>query len=157
MNKYLATILYCTFVFNAQAQKHIYQGTYRIGGKSQESAYQLLTIHCEKQGAIFFYLEVGRGAPNYNSGAKYGRLMLNKQNGHLQYLPIDTMEDCSLEFIKNGSKITVKTIHGDCPFGYGVYADGDYSIKSSFNPVYFTDRHRHKIYFSKTPPENYLE
>ena len=77
-------------------------------------------------------------------------------NGHLQYVPIDTANDCTLDFIKSGNKITIRTVHGDCPFGYGVYADGVYNLKKSSNPLYFVDRAGQRIYFNKTTQENYV-
>jgi len=156
MDKFILFFLICLGSFNALCQQHIFQGAYK-GDKSSGNAYQFLYIHYEKQGDIFFYIEVCRGAPSYNSGSLYGRLTLNRQSGDLQYLPSDTTHDCTLEFIKSGNKITVTTVKGDCPFGYGVLADGNYSLFNKSNPLFFEDMTGKKIYFSKTPPDEYLK
>lgn len=136
-------------------QPNTFQGEYWNGGQTTEDAYQFLQIHYKRSGEIFFYIEVGRGAPSYNSGALYGRLVTNKRTGHLQYLAKDTTADCSLDFAMTDNKIVVKTINGDCPFGYGVFADGTYKLKKKSNPMYFNDRSGQKIYFDKTDPEHY--
>lgn len=136
-------------------QPTTFQGEYWNGGKSTGDAYQRLQIHYKKNGEIFFYIEVGRGAPSYNSGALYGKLIANKTTGHLQYLAKDTTLDCSLDFAKTNNHIVVKTINGDCPFGYGVFPDGTYKMKKKSNPMYFNDRSGQKIYFEKTDPEHY--
>jgi hypothetical protein len=53
--------------------------------------------------------------------------------------------------------IIIKTLHGDCPFGNGVVADGLYPRMQKGNPPCFIDRHGHTIYFSKVSPEQYFE
>jgi len=83
--------------------------------------------------------------------------VFDKQSKTMRYIPEDTTNDCTLEFVQKNNQIIVRTISGSCPFGNGVYADGIYTVKNKSNPEYFTDRHDHKIFFSKTPPEKYLE
>ncbi|MDB5032610.1 hypothetical protein [Mucilaginibacter sp.] len=135
------------------------QGSYfhTYGKKSQDSPYQLLQIHYSDQSTILFYLEVGRGAPSYNSGALYGRLIFNRKTGNYEYIPKDISSNCKLIFIKRENKIIIKTVSGECLFGYGVYADGIYTLNDKNNPTYFTDRTGRKRYFNKTSPETYGE
>jgi len=66
-------------------------------------------------------------------------------------------DDCKLEFKRDNRKVIIKTIEGNCPFGYGVYADGVYYIHNRKNPLFFVDRGGKKTYFEKTSPEEYEE
>jgi hypothetical protein len=130
------------------------QGTYKhIYGKTDKSPYQILEIHYVNPSKILFYLEAGRGAPSYNSGALYGELTFNKKTGHYQYIPKDISEDCKLEFIIGSNKVIVKTVAGDCGFGFGVYADDTYTLTDKSNPQYFITRTDKKVFFDKTSPD----
>ena len=134
------------------------QGTYyNKYGKTNKAPFGLLQIHYINKDNYLFYLEVNRGAPGYNSGALYGRLTLNRKSGNSEYLPLDTTDGCKLEFNCDKNKITIKTVTGDCGFGYGVFADGFYLLKDDKNPINFVDRTGKKIYFDKTPPEKFSE
>jgi len=134
------------------------QGTYSYRyGKTNDAPFGLLKIHAVKRGQYLFYLEIGKGAPSYDSGAAYGKLTYNERSGNYEYIPKDTIADCKLEFIRNKNKITIKTIAGDCGFGFGVYADGTYYLKDSKNPLYIISRANKKIYFNNTSPEKFRE
>jgi hypothetical protein len=135
------------------------QGTYShyFGKKTIKDAYKLLQVHYFNSSKIFFYLEAGKGAPSYDSGAMYGILTFNKNSGNYEYLPKDTANDCKLVFLKQRGKIIIKTVSGECPFGFGVFADGNYELKNNENPSYFISRTGKKVYFTKTTPENFSE
>jgi hypothetical protein len=158
MKRYTIIFLLIITAIKSSAQQHVFQGKYNISyGKTQESPYKLLEIFYKSIDTAFFYMEVGRGAPDYNSGAMYAEMVLDKRTGHMYYSPADTINDCTLEFIKKGNSIIVNTLHGDCPFGYGVGADGIYKLSDNKAPKSFIDRHGHKIFFNKTTPKQYLE
>lgn len=128
-------------------------GNYAVNHKKKTgSGYQMLKIHAKESGTLLFYLEVGRGAPDYNSGSLYGKLNRNANTGNYEY-----KGGCKLIFTKSKTTISVKTIAGDCGFGYGVEADGKYSLIDHNNPKDFVDRSGHKIYFDKTSPGKYSE
>ncbi len=129
------------------------QGTFAVNCGKKTTAYQQLAIHYTPGRKILFYFEGSTGKPAYNTGSEYGRLSLNKKTGNYEYIPKDTVEDCNLEFVKKGDKIIIKTLHGDCGFGHGVYADGTYQQTSKVNPQSFTTRTGKKVHFDKTPPE----
>ncbi|MFI5157981.1 MAG: hypothetical protein ACHQF4_03900 [Sphingobacteriales bacterium] len=153
-------ILISLLVLVGYQKPHPVQGTYYSNYNSKpgtDKPYQLLQIHCVDDKNLSFYMEVGRGAPDYNSGALYGILTFNKKSGNYEYLPKDTTDDCKLIFIKYKNKIVVHTANGQCPFGYGVYADGTYILKYKTNPKYFYSRTGKKIYFNKTSPKNFSE
>jgi hypothetical protein len=148
----------CLFIKVDSLTLH-FQGTYSYSYKHGKTPYApsgLLQIHYVNENKILFYLEVMR-ATDYNSGALYGRLILNKKSGNYEYLPKDTTTGCKLEFIRTKNKVIIKTIGGECGFGYGVYADGAYYLKDSKNPQYLMSRANKKIYFDKTFPENFSE
>jgi len=129
------------------------QGSYTVNYGKKTTAYQQLAIHYTHTGKILFYFEGSTGKPAYNTGSEYGWLSFNKKPGNYEYMPKDTVEDCNLEFVKNGDKLIIKTLHGDCGFGHGVYADGTYQQASKNNPQSFTIRTGKKVYFDKTSPE----
>jgi hypothetical protein len=135
-----------------------FHGTYsHFYGKDANSPYQMIQIHYVNSSKILFHLEIGRGAPSYNSGALYGQLIFNKRTGNYEYIPKDLTAGCKLEIIKQAKKLTIKTVGGDCGFGHAVYADGMYELKDGKNPEYFISRTDKKVYFEKTTPENFSE
>jgi hypothetical protein len=129
------------------------QGSFAVNYGKKTTAYQQLAIHYKTSGKILFYLEASTGKPAYNSGSEYGWLSFNNKTGNYEYMPKDTTQDCNLEFVKKGDKVIIKTLHGDCGFGNGVYADGTYQQTSKINPQSFTTRTGKKVYFDKTSPE----
>jgi len=151
--KYL--LFWCLIPFCAHAQKleGTYSDTYKTNG---EAPYHFINIHRMPNGGYLFYLEVCRGAPSYNSGAMYGKLTYNKATGNYEYLPVSA-DDCKLVLSHKSNKIIIKTISGDCPFGYGVYADATYKLRIDHNPSYCFTRTGKKVYFNKTPPGKFTE
>jgi hypothetical protein len=126
------------------------QGSFAVNYGKKTTAYQQLAIHYKANGKILFYFEASTGKPAYNSGSEYGWLSFNNKTGNYEYMPKDTTQDCNLEFVKKGDKVIIKTLHGDCGFGNGVYADGTYQQTSKINPQSFTTRTGKKVYFDKT-------
>ena len=122
---------------------------------STEKPFRLIRIHRAKNNAFLFYLELGRGAPDYNSGSLYGRLAYQKEKGYWEYVPKDSLLDCTLRIVDRNNEVRVTTISGDCGFGYGVDAEGVYPRTSKNNPAYFIDRGGRKVYFDKVSPEAY--
>ena len=157
MIKGLIILVFSSFIaFNNSTST--LQGTYSYKyGKDNTGPSGLLEIHYKSPKTILFYLEINRGAPSYNSGALYGELIYNKKSGHYEYIPKDTIEDCKLEFVKVKNRITIKTLAGNCPFGGGVYADGNYLLTNAKNPEYVITRTGKKVFFEKTPPNKFQE
>ena len=150
---FLCLICLLTSIINQPIR---FQGTYAYSsGKAPYAPSGLLEIHYVNQNKILFYLEAER-ASDHNSGSIYGKLTLNKKSGNYEYLPVEK-GGCKLVFIKDGNKVVVKTVDGDCGFGYGVYADGTFSLKDGSNPAYLITRTNKKVYFDKTSPENFRE
>lgn len=143
-------LLFSFISLHSSAQMH---GNYAVSyGKKVSSGYKMLKIYAKESGDLLFYLELSRGAPDYNSGSLYGKLKHYAKTGNYEY-----KGGCKLVFTKTKTAIEIKTISGDCGFGYGVDADGKYALIDHNNPKDFTDRSGHKINFGKTSPENYSE
>jgi len=155
--RYTLLILLLTIV--GYQQPSPIQGTYYTdyGKPGTDKPYQCLQIHYVNNNILYFYMEVGRGAPDYNSGALYGKLTFNKRSSNYEYLPKDTIDDCKLVFVKHKNTIIIHTANGQCGFGYGVFADGTYILKTKANPIYFYSRTGKKIYFNKTSPKDFSE
>lgn len=145
-------LLFFTIKLNAQHSRIV--GVYN-DFQSKEKPFRLIQIHRLETNSYVFYLELGRGAPDYNSGSLYGRLTYVKGKDYWEYLPKDSSLNCGLRIAYRNNEVIVTTINGDCGFGYGVSATGVYPRKNKSNPLYFIDRHGRKVYFDKVSPEAY--
>lgn len=135
------------------------QGTYwRYYSKKvgKDGPFGVLTIHQDKSDTVFC-IEVGGGAPAYNSGLMYKRLTYNKVTQSYQYLPVDRILDCGLDITVNKNHLIVRTLYGSCGFGGFLYADGKYILKNEHDPIWFIDRAGRKVIFNETAPEKYVE
>ncbi|WP_462264527.1 hypothetical protein [Mucilaginibacter sp.] len=131
------------------------QGTYKADyGKD---AFKILQIYNDvRHHKTYFYMELNRGAPSYNSGAFYGEMAATAVKNHFTYIYKELGGGCKLSFVRSHNRIVVKTVEGSCPFGGNVYADALYDLISSKNPQWFIDRKGQKIRFNKTPPWKYI-
>ncbi len=106
-------------------------------------------IYAETDSTILFYLDMNRGAPSYNMGAIYGRVLIKKGRGIFISSIEGYKKSCELSFQFMTGKLTVNTINDndDCGFGYGVFADGKFRKITNKNPQYFLDMTGEKQYF----------
>jgi len=83
-----------------------------------------------------FELEVSRGAPSYNSGIAAGRMVL--ENGRWSWETREHDGLCRLVFAFEQRLVRIAQVgdSGDCGFGYGVMADGDYALISHDKPKF---------------------
>jgi hypothetical protein len=154
--KLIIVYLFCLFI-PFTGQPHHLQGTFKYKlGKGSGAPTGLLQIHCSNSSSILFYLQLVGPAPALNSGGIYGKLIYNKKNNNYEYLPSE-QGDCKLVFTVSKNKVSIKTASGDCQFGHGVYADGDFYLTDSSNPQYVITLTDKKVYFDKTQPENFRE
>lgn len=144
----------CLIFIAAQqtASAQVMKGTYSYG-KPKKGPYGVLQIHQIKPGNFLFYLEVGKDAPNYNSGALYDKITFNKTSGRYEA----NTKSCRLQFLNGPKGVTVTTVKGDCGFGYGVIADGTYLTENHRNPSWLKTRTGKKLYFAKTTPATFKE
>ena len=144
----------CLICIAAQltASAQIMKGTYSYG-KPKKSDYGLLQIHQAKAGNYLFYLEVGKNAPNYSSGALYDKITFNKTSGRYEA----NTKGCRLQFLNGPKGVTVTTVKGDCGFPYGVLPTGTYITENNRNPSSLKTRTGKKVYFDKTTPAAFTE
>ncbi len=133
-----------------------FSGIYKYGTTAKEGRFGVLYVYPVSDTTMLIYLELSRGKPSYNSGALYSAIHLNS-NGVAYFKKEDkSYLDCSIKFLfkKDFVEIITDSTHRKCPFGYGVYADGNYRKVSYEIPQSFINRHADTVYF-KTLIERY--
>ena len=142
----------CLTLVTLTASAQIMKGTYSYG-KPKKEPYGLLQLHKTKAGDYLFYLEVGKNAPSFSSGALYDKITFNKTSGRYEA----NTKGCRLQFLNGPKGVTITTVRGDCGFPYGVVADGTYATKNHRNPSSVTTRTGKKVDFDKTTPTAFKE
>jgi hypothetical protein len=136
-----------------------YAGWYEYGRNIEKGRIGYLLIYPETDSTILFYIGLNRGAPSHNMGNLYGRIKILNDTGTF-FTRFDSLEKgCELSFHFSNSKIEIITLNdrGDCEFGFGVYADGNFQKISDKVKEFFQDMEGKKVYFIKTKPENYYK
>jgi hypothetical protein len=155
----LATKGHCQTHSHRKLLTDRYAGDYSYGKNVEKEAVGSITIYPETDTTVLFYIDLCKGAPSYDLGQLYARLKIKNREG-LYFSKEDyNKKGCKWQVTINGDTLTIKTIDDfyDCPFGYGVIADHQYIRKSSKKYTYFINGEGHKIFFSKTSPQDYLK
>lgn len=150
MRPFFVSLFFTIATLSVSAQ--LIHGTYKYG-KPKKGPYGLLQLHQTKTGDYLFYLEVGRDAPSFNSGALYDKITFNKTSGRYEA----NTKGCLLQFLPDPKGVAIRTVKGDCGFGYGIVATGTYETKNRRNPSSLTTRTGKKVYFEKTLPTAFKE
>jgi hypothetical protein len=150
MRLFFVSLIFTITTLNVSAQ--LIHGTYNYG-KPKKGPYGLLQLHQTKAGNYLFYLEVGGGAPNFNSGALYDKITFNKTSGRYEA----NTKGCLLQFLPDPKGVAIRTVKGDCGFAYGVVATGTYIEKNHRNPSSFKTRTGKKVSFKKAAPDAFRE
>jgi hypothetical protein len=130
-----------------------YAGIYS-SGDTIEGFGGMITVYPETDSTILFYIDIYTG----NVGQLYARLKIENGKG-VYYFKYDFDEKgCKWKVTFDSDTLTIETVDDcyECGFGANVIADNKYFRKDLTRPEYFTDGHDHKIFFSKTSPENYM-
>lgn len=146
MRQFVISFILTIATLSVSAQ--LIHGNYYYGNPKKKEPYGILQLHQTKAGNYLFYLEAGGGEPNYNSGALYDKISFNKTSGRYEA----NTKGCLLQFLADPKGLAVRTVKGDCGFGYGVVASGTYMEKNRRNPSSFTTRTGKKVKFNKTAP-----
>lgn len=135
----------------------IYAGYYSIGTDIKKGRVGSVTVYPETDSTILFYVEANRGAPSYNMGQLYGRLTLVNGKGIFYSNPDNAEKSCKFSCTFQSDHLILETIDNEdnCGFGFDVYVDGRFKRKTKNVPHYFEDETGRKVYFKKTPPENW--
>lgn len=145
---------------NNQALQTVkYSGIYSFGENVEKGAVGSVTVFAETDTSILFFIDICRGAPSYNLGQLYGRLKI--ENGKGIYFSKYNFDEkgCKWQVTIDDNTLTINTLDDcyECGFGGNVIADNKFIRKNLAWPEFFTDGQGHKIFFSKTSPENYLK
>ncbi|MDC6350093.1 hypothetical protein PP178_00895 [Zeaxanthinibacter sp. PT1] len=106
-----------------------------------------LLLYKDSDSTALVYMSLQRGAPSYNSGGLFERILWDSEGGWLEIR--DDYMDCRLQFRLKGNTIDVSVANHECGFGYGVSAEGTFVRVSSERPEYFENREGSRIYFSE--------
>ncbi|MDD5186569.1 MAG: hypothetical protein PHS84_15045 [Paludibacter sp.] len=136
-----------------------YSGKYSFGEDVEKGSIGSMTVFAETDTTILFFIDICRGAPSYNLGQHYDRLKIKNGKGIYFSKYKSNKKGCKWELTIDSDTLTLKTIDNcyACGFGGNVIADNKYIRKGLTRPEFFIDGHGHKIFFSKTSPENYLK
>jgi len=135
-----------------------YAGYYSFGHDVEKGAVGSFTAYPETDSTLLFYLDICRGAPSYNLGQLFDRLVIRGDSA-LYFTKEDYNEKgCKLKLYFKGDQLTIKTVEGfeECPFGGNVYADNTYYRNRENIPEYFINGEGDTIVFKNMTPEKYL-
>jgi hypothetical protein len=156
---FLFILIGFTLTANSQVLKTTkYAGIYAFGTNIENGPGGRMTIFPETDSTVLFYLDISRGAPSYNLGQLYNRLIIKNNKATYYSKENYDQKGCKWQITINDKILIIKTLDDcyDCGFGANIYADNHYTRKDNKIPVYFIDGHGNKIYFKNTSPENYL-
>lgn len=126
-----------------------YNHTYNANDFQDVSNSETLIIYPETDSSVLFYFQKNIGAPSYNIGQLYGRLLVKNNVG--TYYENMEFEDglCEFNVFFSDDKITVKTLKNNynCGFGNNVFIDGEYDRKSRNKIDFFIDVESNKTFF----------
>lgn len=162
----ITTFCLCVIFFCSCGQKKAdnvattrqYAGLYDTGGDIEKGPVGSVAVYAESNSSILFYLDVNRGAPSYNMGQLYGRLMLTDGKGIFDAQMPDSNNRCTLVFTFTTGVLTITYKNeedNDCDFGYAVSASGTYKRMNKQQPEFFKDQQGDTVHFAKTSPEVY--
>ena len=142
-----------TFIFffslSVHSQVNSFGGTFYYG-EAVEKPSGIIHIYPTSDSTYLFYLEVGRGAPSYNSGAIIGEMELWSENTtRFQQMDEFNGVHCGLYFkLSNDCLIITTSEHmEECGYGYGVFSDGTYIRQSYDIQEFYIDREGNKTFF----------
>jgi hypothetical protein len=137
-----------------------YGGVYSWKSKITAHRGGVVYVYPETNSTILFYMGLDGGEPSYNMGQLYGRITIANGTG-LFYNADFPGENCQFTASFIGEKLKIETFEGNdnCPFGGGVYADGEFTRTSAKVPEYFQyeDFGIHRVYFKTTKPEQFYK
>src|SRR5579859_7526274 len=84
---------------NAQVKRRhpktfLYAGSYYIGTNIEKGRVGSVTVYPETDSTVLFYFEANRGAPSYNMGQLYGRLIIVNGKGIFYSNPDNSEKSC---------------------------------------------------------------
>ncbi len=159
-------ILLLFFIFAVEGQRKTaiqktyrtsqYAGKYSLGTSIKKGPVGSIEVFAESDSTLLFYISLNRGAPSYNGGYLYGRVVINDGAGLYYNYSFDSTIGCKWLFQFSKNRITIETLEDgvECGFGYGVYADGTYKKTAGVRPYFLKEGGNERVYFEKTKPSD---
>jgi len=131
-----------SFFSSVVSADKVLPGTYDNLKAEERGKVGRLLMHPKENNTFLFSLKLNRGKPSYNSGHIFGELIFVDNVANFQSADFKFKEKiCKLEFKNVDNVISVSSIdnNNQCGFGFGVYADGEYSLTSKDIPESYID------------------
>lgn len=153
--KYFSTLIFLIFqalVFSQTPSKTSkYAGLYGYGDNIEKGPIGSLILYPETDTTLLFNLSLNRGAPSYNMGDAYGRIIIRDDTGYYSRIDNKWQYNCQLKFVFEKKKITIYYVDvkfDECGFGAHVYPHGEYPKVNSNEYKYFENGEGKKIPFN---------
>jgi hypothetical protein len=142
---------------NVFLQTTHYSGTYSFGTDIEKEAVGRAIVYPETDSTILFFIDICKGAGSASIGQLYGRLIIKDGQGIYFSKRTSEKKGCKWKMVIDKNILSIKTLNdcNECGLGHSISADNQYKRKFEGIPSYFTDMEGRKVYFDKTPPENY--
>jgi hypothetical protein len=155
----IALIILIMTLSNAYSQNYKTSnlcGVYAYGTKPDEGM-GTVSVYSETDSTILVYIEIIGGAPAFNTGTMYERIIVNEGKGLFDKKLEYESDACKFELTFNKSLLTINTLDGltSCGFGNSILVDGEFIKKSNICPEAFEDMSGEIVFFKKTSPEQY--
>ena len=119
--------------YSFQEKVNYQKGDKMKPGKEDQGRGGSLKLFKLDDGRYKFWLSLSKGWPSYNMGEVDGFISVVNNKATFSEKNEYSEGDCKIVFtFSNGSvKIEQMSTDSECGFGMGVYADGDYKVKSA--------------------------
>lgn len=137
-----------------------YTGLYSFGGDIEKGRIGSVIVYPETDSTLLFFLDVNRGAPSYNMGQLYGRILVKDNKSVFNEKMLHHENSCKLTFEFKEEILTINyaSEHDqECGFGGGVWVNGDYRRLNNLQQEFFLSQSGDTVYFTKASPEEYNE
>ena len=134
-----------------------YAGTYSFGDDVKKGPVGSFAVYPESDSTILFYIDVCRGAPSYNLGQVFDRLVIKDDSALYLKREAGYENGCKLKMNFKGDELIIETVEGfnECGFGGNVYADNTYHRTDKNIPKYFVTGEGDTITFKNMTPEKF--
>src|SRR5277367_4373044 len=137
----LMLFIFAPTVYSQIIKTSKYAGIYTFGSNKAEEPGGRMTVFPETDSTVLFYLDISRGAPDYNLGQLYKRLLIKNEKANYYSKENYDQKGCKWQVTIKGKVLIIKTLDDcyECGFGAFVNADNHYILKDEKIPEYFVD------------------
>ena len=87
-----------------------YSGDYYVGTDIEKERIGSIIIYPETDSTVLFYVALNRGAPSYNMGSLYGRIVIKNGIGEFCKKTSSLTTGCQLSFVFESKVLKIRTI-----------------------------------------------